>query len=85
MPWDDRFEALLRAALPYLSPDEPLPPDAELVDLGIDSMAAVELLSTVEQTYDVRFPDDSLHRETFRTAGTLWAVLSRLFSQEPTP
>ncbi|MGW7573844.1 acyl carrier protein [Streptomyces sp. NPDC054765] len=85
MPWDDRFEALLRAALPYLSPDEPLPPDAELVGLGIDSMAAVELLSTLEQAYDVRFPDESLHRETFRTASTLWSVLSPLFSQEPTP
>ncbi|MER6046241.1 acyl carrier protein [Streptomyces sp. BHT-5-2] len=84
MPWDDRFEALLRAALPYLSPDEPLSPDAELVDLGIDSMAAVELLSHVEQAYEVRFPDDSLHRETFRTAGNLWSVLSRQLSQEPT-
>ncbi|WKE73637.1 acyl carrier protein [Streptomyces sp. WP-1] len=85
MPWDDRFEVLLRAALPYLSPDEPLPPDAELIDLGIDSMAAVELLSTLEQAYGVRLPDDSLHRETFRTAATLWSVLNRQLSREPTP
>ena len=72
----EEFEQTVRQHLPYLSGDEPLPPDAELRDYGLDSMATVELLSALESRFQVRFLDDALKLENFRTTSTLWATLS---------
>jgi nodulation protein F len=74
--WDQRFEEILREHLPFAEPDEELAPDTELRDLGLDSLAMVDLLAALEKGYDVRFRDDALKAETFRTAGALWTVLS---------
>jgi acyl carrier protein len=49
-----------------------------LMELGFDSMAAIELVVDIEETLDVRFPDEVLVRETFRTLDTLTAVVRRL-------
>ncbi|GAB2824990.1 hypothetical protein GCM10027073_63420 [Streptomyces chlorus] len=76
--WDDRFEELLRAFLPFSAPDDALTEDADLRDLGLDSLGTVELLTALEQAYDVRFVDEALTPETFATPGTLWAALSGL-------
>jgi acyl carrier protein len=72
--WDDEFERLVRAQV-TLPPEEPLPPDAELVDLGLDSMRTVTILVEVEQAYGVTFTDDLLMPATFATARTLWTAL----------
>ena len=45
--------------------------DAELVQLGLDSMTAVAVLLDMEKTFNIRFPDDMLVEGTFRTAGKL--------------
>ncbi len=73
--WDE-FEQTVRQHLPYLQGDEPLPRDAELRDYGLDSMATVELLDALESRFQVRFRDDSLNMENFRTPSTLWSTLS---------
>lgn len=73
--WDDKFEEVLRRHLPHLPADEELEADMRLRDLGLDSVAMVELLSTVEGLYQVRFADDALTPETFETPGTLWRTL----------
>lgn len=75
-PWDHTFERLLREKLPLLAADEPVVLDADLVGLGLDSMAMVELLTELEQAYHVRFPDESLTVATFRSPRTIWSVLS---------
>lgn len=74
--WDTRFEQLLRGFLPYLSESEPLAEDAPLRDLGLDSMGAVELLSSVEDLYEVRLDDDALTLATFETPATLWRAVA---------
>jgi nodulation protein F len=76
MLWDQRFEEILRAHLPFIEPGEELTPDVELRDLGLDSLATVDLLAALEKGYGVRFRDDALKAETFRTADALWGVLS---------
>ncbi|WP_335936438.1 phosphopantetheine-binding protein [Streptomyces sp. PTD5-9] len=73
--WDDRFEETLRTFLPFLPPQEPLTADAELRDLGLDSLGTVQLLGTLEETYQVRFRDSALTMDTFRTAGVLWETV----------
>ena len=43
-------------------------PDARL---GLDSLAALEVLAAIEFTYKVRFPDDGSARDHFESVSTL--------------
>ncbi|MFE2043049.1 acyl carrier protein [Streptomyces sp. NPDC059477] len=70
--WDAPFEQILRTFLPFLPPHEELDPDTELKDLGLDSLGTVQLLGTLEETYEVRFRDSALTMDTFRTPRVLW-------------
>ncbi|WP_380283504.1 phosphopantetheine-binding protein [Kitasatospora purpeofusca] len=76
--WDERFEESVRRFLPYLPADEELVADAPLRDFGLDSLATVDLLSVLEDAYDVRFYDEALSLATFETPETLWKTLSRI-------
>ncbi|AUY50397.1 MULTISPECIES: phosphopantetheine-binding protein [Streptomycetaceae] len=76
--WDETFEEILLTYLPFLDEDEKLEADTPLRDLGLDSLGTVELLASLENAYDVRFQDDALSLETFRSPGVLWAALSSL-------
>jgi acyl carrier protein len=41
-------------------PDTEVPPTARLTELGIDSLSLVDLLFTLERTFEVSIPDDAL-------------------------
>ncbi|CAM5379221.1 acyl carrier protein [Streptomyces atroolivaceus] len=73
--WDTQFEELLRNYLPYLGAGEPLEENLPLRDVGLDSMAMVELLSSIESSYDVRFADEAMSMENFETPARLWRTL----------
>ncbi|WP_435053316.1 phosphopantetheine-binding protein [Kitasatospora phosalacinea] len=68
----------MRRFLPYLPADEELVADAPLRDFGLDSLATVDLLSVLEDAYEVRFQDEALSLATFETPETLWKTLSRI-------
>ncbi|GAA3854111.1 phosphopantetheine-binding protein [Streptomyces sedi] len=76
--WDEQFEAIVRKHLPFLGGDEELAGGASLRDLGLDSLGTVELLSALENEYELRFVDDALTLETFATPDRLWSTLSEL-------
>ncbi|MFF3446809.1 acyl carrier protein [Streptomyces sp. NPDC002667] len=78
MAWDKKFEELLREYLPFLGAGEPLEADTDLRLSGLDSLGAVELLSSLEGAYAVHFVDDVLSLDTFATPGALWKTLTRL-------
>ena len=65
-----QFEEALRRHLRSTKVNE-INYDAELVQLGLDSMTAVAVLLDMEKTFGIRFPDDMLVEGTFRTAGRL--------------
>lgn len=67
----DRYEEVLRRHLKYLAEDAPLRPDADLKSLGLDSMAAVDLLFDLEDAFDVVLPDEHLVEQTFATPRAL--------------
>ncbi|MFF6907055.1 phosphopantetheine-binding protein [Streptomyces sp. NPDC012389] len=76
--WDEQFEVLLRKQLSFLPPDEKIQGDMELRDYGLDSLGTIELLSGLETAYDVRFRDEALTLETFRTPDVLWKTVQSL-------
>lgn len=74
--WDERFDVIIRRHLPFLPADEKLSDDIDMMDFGLDSLGIVQLLAALEDTYSVRFRDDALALDNFRTPGMLWKTLS---------
>jgi acyl carrier protein len=68
----------VRRHLGFLHGADPLPTEKSLRELGLDSLAAVDLLLDLEQTFGVVFPDAELTEETFRTAGNVADAVMRL-------
>jgi acyl carrier protein len=66
----------------YLNEDVNTNLKADLKDIGLDSMASIELLLELEDQFNVSFPDELLTEETFLTAETLWDALNKLLSNE---
>jgi acyl carrier protein len=76
--WVPEFEAALRGCLPYLEGDQPLPPDASLIELGLDSMQAVTLVINLEAVLGIAFPEEALTPQTFSTPAVLWSAVAAL-------
>jgi acyl carrier protein len=55
-----------------------LGPEADLYEAGLNSLSAVDLMLSIEQTFDFVFPDDTLNRRTFSSIGSIAAVVERL-------
>lgn len=68
---EDRFQEMLRRHLKYLDHGAELDLDAELKPLGLDSMASLDLLFDIEDTFDVTLPDEYLNDQTFATGRSL--------------
>ncbi len=67
------FIAIVRPRLPFLAQNDPIPPDAVLADLGLDSLQTVSLLLDLEDFLGISLPDSVVgNLETFRTLQTLW-------------
>jgi acyl carrier protein len=58
-----------------------LAPDLELQRAGLDSLATVNLLIELEDTFNVTFPDDMLKASIVSTPANLWAALDSLIAQ----
>ncbi|WP_329333161.1 phosphopantetheine-binding protein [Streptomyces sp. NBC_00663] len=83
--WDERFEQLLRSGLPLLPHGATIPADRPLIDLGLDSVGVVALVTGIEDTYDVTFGDEILDVELFSSALYLWQTLRRLAGDRTGP
>lgn len=55
-----------------------LPPDADLYDAGLSSMATVQVMLAIEEAFDLEFPDRLLNRRTFRSLGALSLAVAEL-------
>ncbi|MGW0411557.1 phosphopantetheine-binding protein [Streptomyces collinus] len=75
---DPRFAELLRPFVKLAGPGEiTITPDTDLRRLGVDSMQAIELLFSLEDTFGIALPDEEMNDATFATAGSLWQAVSR--------
>ena len=61
---------------------EVISPDATLASLGIDSLAAVELVFDVSEKYGIDIPDDQLN---FTTLGEVVAVVDQFVQAKGAP
>ncbi len=75
----DKFRSVLDNYISIDNGDE-IQFDRPLTELGLDSVAVIQLMIDIEMTFDVVFPDELLSAETFETAGSLWAVVESLMN-----
>ena len=62
----------------------PITPETRLhEDLGIDSLAMIDLAVAIEDTFHIRVPDETAER--FRTVADLTLFLDRTRPETPTP
>ncbi|MCH5471052.1 phosphopantetheine-binding protein [Bacillus toyonensis] len=50
----------------------------DLKELGLDSLASIELLLEIEEAYEIIFPDELLTEDTFSSSHNLWSIVSKL-------
>ncbi|MBE9033598.1 phosphopantetheine-binding protein [aff. Roholtiella sp. LEGE 12411] len=64
--------------LKFVQSVENINDDAELTRLGLDSMAAINLMIDIEDEFGITFPDALLTPETFRTSMTLSSAIEEI-------
>jgi len=66
-----RVVTLIRRSAKLLESDEEFPADRDLLELGVDSFGLLELITDLEEEFDIAIPDEMLTRETFRSADSV--------------
>jgi acyl carrier protein len=59
-------------------PVDGLAEDADLFAAGLDSLAIVNVLMSIEEHFDIELPDELLSRRTFASIGAISRVVSDL-------
>jgi len=62
---------ILGKYLKKVNKTENIPMDADLKEMGLDSMSAINLLLEIETQFEVNFPDTMLNSAVFRSGNTL--------------
>lgn len=57
-------------------------PDATMASLGLESLALVNLLMSIEEEYGIEFPQELVRPSVFATPGTLWGSLRGFLAEE---
>jgi acyl carrier protein len=74
----ERLKVCMVEHLKFVQSVENINDDAELTRLGLDSMAAINLMIDIEDEFGITFPDALLTPETFRTAMTLSSAIEEM-------
>lgn len=61
-------------------PVDSLTETTNLFASGLDSLAIVNVMLAIENTFDIEFPDEDLKRPTFASLAAMKAAISRLQS-----
>ncbi|MET7403669.1 acyl carrier protein [Dactylosporangium sp. AC04546] len=80
--WPAEFEALLREQLHDLPRHDPIPAGTSLIELGLDSLGAVSLITEAEEAFGVSFGEELLDPRFFSSAAHLWSVVERLRAEQ---
>ncbi len=73
-----KLEEILRPRLRLLPAGTPLDFNEKLAKLGLDSMAAIDLLMDLETEVGAQIPDELLTADTFATAQNLLDTIQQL-------
>lgn len=72
------FDEILRRHCRFLTPDAEIDPHDPLTNLGADSLDVVELIVSIEDEFDISFPEELLTPQVFATPATVWNAVCTL-------
>lgn len=81
-PWTTEFENLLRRHCHFVTPEEPIDPDAPFATLGVDSLSFLALIVEIDAEFAITVPDTVLIEENDTPRG-LWRLVSGLPQGQP--
>ena len=76
-----QFLQLVRSTL-TLHEDVELELSGKLADYNVTSIAFIELVVALEQTYGVEFADGDLNLARYETLGDIWRAMTRSMSRQ---
>lgn len=82
---NDRIRQILAESGRLAVPVESLSDDADLFAAGLDSLAIVNVLMSIEEQFDIELPDELLSRRSFSSIATIARVVTDLTEQTVTP
>ena len=74
----ERLEDVVRPHLRFLKPGENLAPDQNLGEIGLDSLASINLLVEIEEEFGIMIPDEELDENTFNSLSSLETLIEKL-------
>jgi acyl carrier protein len=78
--WPEEFETLLRRHCRLVPENRAIDADALLPALGVDSLEVIELIVSIEDTFELTMPADLLTPEVFLSARSVWRHVSGLLA-----
>lgn len=80
MKVDEQYEAILRKHM-SIDPEFVFQDDTVLGDVGLDSLTAVDVMLSLEDTFGIAFPDSMLTYEIFRHFASLRDAVQKLVDE----
>lgn len=74
----DEIRAILASSGRLAVPVESLGAEADLFAAGLDSLAIVNVLMSIEERFDIELPDELLSRRLFSSIATISRVVADL-------
>ena len=81
MTTEDAIRKILAESGRLAVPVSDLDKKADLFAAGLDSLAIVNVLMSLEDTFDIELPDEMLQRRSFSSIATIATVVEDLVSQ----
>jgi acyl carrier protein len=79
---NDEIRAVLKAHGRIPVTLDSLADDANLFASGLTSLASVDVILGLEETFAVEFPDHMMHRRTFESVSAIAAAIRELLAQK---
>lgn len=77
---DEQYEAILRQHM-NVKPEFVFQDDTVLAEVGLDSLTAVDVMLSLEDTFDIAFPDSMLTYDVFRHFASLRDAVQSLVEE----
>ncbi|MBS0031780.1 phosphopantetheine-binding protein [Chitinophaga sp. 22321] len=80
----ERFFNILRSYLKFAPEAEVFDWNEPLKNMGLDSMASINLVIVIEDEFGIIIPDEYLNAATFRSAATLYQMIGKVMDTTDT-
>jgi acyl carrier protein len=75
---EEQIRQVLTESGRLAAPTDSLDSEADLFTVGLDSLAIVNVLMSLEERFDIELPDELLSRRSFSNIATIEEIITKL-------